>query len=846
MKWAWRSMFDGCRSTPILGLVSGLTLALAALVVVLLRAHPVEQGCEVACLFPTGALPRTVRGVRPMAFDRTDELVIFGTVADEAGAEIGLRIDDWRSSDYASRYNDERKLPRGPFRFTIGLSGLRASNGRVLEHGEIRLIKIFTLDDKANVALSQFFVRPAARLPDGAIGYALGAMDAPLPSGFERIGPRDLRITPDGAATAVRRPAPDPLVANGVVGIKRLQLTAPVGPARVSIWSEDPGEWEDLPRPVQRRIIVNGKELLSRSIEPQAWISSRYLRGRTQEQSVEDDAWSAFGRLRGDVLSVDIVVGDDGVEVALSGAERVDGLLNAVLIEPLRSPTGASETAARRAVDETRADWYRSHFPVLPQNSGEVAGGEPVTVSMASNMPNNNNVIKRRAAADTGIGIQLDVTSDADVERPQVSVEFGPGDEGLRGQVWSAAWRLERSGTTLQRANNHLVAEAERLPLRANVKRSYEIWVDIPKHQPPGIYRGSFAIGDGAHRTLVPIEIEVLPVALPVASKPAGFYLARAPHLAGYEGASRDQDRQVGCDLDYMRRLGLTNTAPPIGGLEAASPDRALEDASRANRYHVGNPWLAYNPLHDLMLKFEPEQGAEMVAGFADRMRQADLIPPLWSVADEPSNPDQDSRKLTAWIKALRARAKGIRIAGHLNARSDQALVPLFDTILINEGFGIDREQIKQQRDRGIGVWIYNTGAPRVTAGLWLLLTDAERYIQWHARMPTADPFDPLDGREGDFQMFDPMPEVCAPHPDIHRNLLRMAEGIVDQRWLAWLERQTSGEASELQARLRTIGSRRFQQARDLTQSELDRIREQIMDLVAAQGQVRTTVGSGG
>jgi hypothetical protein len=68
--------------------------------------------------------------------------------------------------------------------------------------------------------------------------------------------------------------------------------------------------------------------------------------------------------------------------------------------------------------------------------------------------------------------------------------------------------------------------------------------------------------------------------------------------------------------------------------------------------------------------------------------------------------------------------------------------------------------------------------------------------------MPTADAFDPTDGREGDVQFLWPTPGVCDP-PDLDPDLLALVEGAEDLRWLAWLEASPAPEAAALAARLR-------------------------------------------
>ena len=99
--------------------------------------------------------------------------------------------------------------------------------------------------------------------------------------------------------------------------------------------------------------------------------------------------------------------------------------------------------------------------------------------------------------------------------------------------------------------------------------------------------------------------------------------------------------------------------------------------------------------------------------------------------------------------------------------------------------------------------------------------------------MPTADPLDPIDGREGDVQMLYPMDRVCADRVDIHRSLLRLAEGVVDQRWLLWLSRQEGAPARSLARELASAVPDSWTAARNLTARDLHAMRERLIALAA-------------
>ena len=102
----------------------------------------------------------------------------------------------------------------------------------------------------------------------------------------------------------------------------------------------------------------------------------------------------------------------------------------------------------------------------------------------------------------------------------------------------------------------------------------------------------------------------------------------------------------------------------------------------------------------------------------------------------------------------------------------------------------------------------YNTGRPRLTAGFYLWQVEAEGYLQWHARMPTADPYDPTDGREDDFQFLYPAVAPCD-ESEISEGVIALSEGIGDLRWAMWLDAaaQNNKEARELQDELSNLVS---------------------------------------
>ena len=772
--------------------------------------------------FGSGRLPIAYRLKDTDQFANTEEIRIDGINLGQEPVGLVLRVDDGQSSDYSSRFNDERSFPSGPFHYQRSLSGLKTPSGRIINSREIRRIVFGMYEGVGPVEISRFEAGEARRLPKGVDGYALGAMDAVLPPGFERIGAKDGRLQGQDI-TVVRRPGPDPLVANGLRGVRRISLPTKLTRARVTLWLEDPGEWELLPHPLVREIQVNGRKVVSVRQTFQDWIEKRYLRGASAEHTRTDDAWTAYGKFRGDPRFVDVDVADGSIDIDFAGTASDALFLSAVTVEPAGQTNGAD------AVEAARADWYRSNYFVGASDEPDIAA-IPVRVDgEGRELPKARLTI----APDTGARLKFSVLSKMPIAEPSISVEQPAlGGQKLSVRIWAGQRRLERSGASssaLALRDNRLIANLEQLPLLPDQPRNYELWIHVPATVKDGLYSGAINFGSKDTVQRVPIEVHVPAVQLPKPTKPAGFYLADAPQLTWFAPLIKERSVQAGCDLELMRSFGLTGTAPPASISNPENIVAFLADMQLAKERGVSPGWLVYNPAQSVLERLGLTGSADFLAKLDNILKQRGLPDLTWSIADEPGNPDQQQSHLEEWVQALRARTPHIRLAAHLNSAHDERFIPLFDTILINDGFGLDANRINRAAAHKRDVWLYNTNAPRLTAGLWLWSTAATRYVQWHGRLPTADPFDPLDGREGDAQMIYPSLEVCSRQPDIHRTLLKAAEGVVDQRWLLWLSRQSSPQARDLTNAIKLDIGGEWKAASKKSGDELTDIRDKII-----------------
>ena len=205
--------------------------------------------------------------------------------------------------------------------------------------------------------------------------------------------------------------------------------------------------------------------------------------------------------------------------------------------------------------------------------------------------------------------------------------------------------------------------------------------------------------------------------------------------------------------------------------------------------------------------------------------------------ADEPSNPGN-----TVSVDDIRhyrtLKPTNSKLAGHLNHESDSKYADAFDLILVNDGYGADRDRI-QKLQRHADVWLYNLSNRenpanlRAASGFFLWKVHADGFIQWHARMPTADPFDPTDGRESDVQFFYPSIEPCSTIPELDASLFQLVEGIEDLRWLMWLEYQAKRrtDAQSLMQELTRVIPEDWEIMKTANNRDLNEWRDKIREL---------------
>ena len=169
------------------------------------------------------------------------------------------------------------------------------------------------------------------------------------------------------------------------------------------------GEWETLPYALERRIRVNGVDVLTQRLSPEQWIAQRYLAGHDREAPAGADAWEVYGRHRGGLITADVASPDGSVVIELAGDTPAATFLSAVMVEP------AGQRVQVDRVEEARAQWFRSAWPVAARTDSAAVSSIYHTAMPAADSAH---APPLTAVVTPGSGTQIGFSILADRRRP--------------------------------------------------------------------------------------------------------------------------------------------------------------------------------------------------------------------------------------------------------------------------------------------------------------------------------------------------------------------------------------------------------------------------------------------
>jgi hypothetical protein len=755
-----------------------------------------------------------------------EELEVRGVNGADAARTVVLRIDDRPGAPYWDRVGEERLLPPGPFDFKVRLGLLETPRHRRLDLATASRAIGFSDDPRVEVlSVSPSEVKS---LPAGVLGWFMGPPEAVPLGGFEAIAEDDPRVSgAHGDAShglQVRRFGTDPILSWGT-RLTRLTVALPNGRWHVALWTEDPGAWETLPPVLERRIMLNGVVIDHLRRDWAGWVRERYMAGRDLEADASKPPFASVGARRGGRIEALADVTDGHLRVDLAGYPTAAINLSALVAEPAEAPRLAVD-----AVESARASAFASAWPAV---GATPRAPRPASPFVRADGPS------RATAAPGGIAF-LRFVAASDIDRVGAATVNLPG---LDTRLWWGMWRWRRRGAdtrALELSASHLRADVASVPVGPRLPRNFLLAVRVPADAAPGTRRGEVLLDlGGGKRVSARFDVDVVGVHRPEPRQKVGPFLDFAPWLAGDRSTLPDARRQAACDLRTLRWFGFTAVAPPLEDpVDAERTARFVEELGDAER-EFGAPLEAYAPLRHMAIDMGRHAAADRAAAADAAARAAGLVPPAWMVADEPTSSGtmENARVLVA---EMHRAAPGARLAAHLNAAGDAVLLGAVSMATTNPGFGAGRADVARIRAAGTDAWLYNMPSLRLGAGFHLWASGAGGMLQWHARMPTADAFDPTDGREGDVQFLWPTPGVCGA-ADIDADLVELAEGEEDLRWMAWLEAVAPADAhaAALLADFRSAFPGDWASSSGVGETSLVSLRSRVLALASRQTRAR-------
>ncbi len=165
------------------------------------------------------------------------------------------------------------------------------------------------VDQVSHVAARSFSLATVMQLavandfrPDNAtLAWDFGPRGGTPMTGFERVPPDDRRLTGEGIA-ALARDGANPLLAEGIAGVRKIVLEVPDGDYRVILMTRDIGLRALTNLPFGTQVKVNGIPLIVNGRGPSSWVQSALL-GRRDLRSVGTGFRQVGGHLIGDLAA---------------------------------------------------------------------------------------------------------------------------------------------------------------------------------------------------------------------------------------------------------------------------------------------------------------------------------------------------------------------------------------------------------------------------------------------------------------------------------------------------------------------------------------------------------------
>jgi len=761
---------------------------------------------------------------------------LFNTSDEVLKMQINLR-DRAAGGSYQNRANLQFSVRPGANDFEFNLTGLKATNGRVMDRSQIVQLLIMFSSDKppAEVFVDNVrLVKEKVLAVEGLKAFDFGTADSPVFGGFSPVTERTRYDEGTGFGWTGGRQlvsadhvTPGALERDWVRGPGTFAVKVPNGGYHVWLIGADSGNWGFRQHWSRRLVKAEGRTVIDRRMT-----HDEFMKMFFENLDVEDlpgqDIYMLYIESRWAPVEFDVEVTDGRLDVEFAGDPWAT-VVNAMVVYP-SAKKDAGEGWMEDLADRRRRAFYTEHVEVpVPEKAVEVfpnaaekkrgyavfqrPWSEPVwPTSSPKGGGQEIDTLEVSVARGEYEPVTFSIYPFRDLGKVTVQVDVGFPMDALQKVVEGGyvQYKVKRAGfkVTRYQVQPLLIRRTSEVRIDRGVTRRFWLTLHVPEGIPGGTYAGSVVITpEAGEPTTLPLTVTVHGFALPE-PKDCIFSLTgtQAQGLWTWVDGSTDvMWRAFEATWRNQRAHGLN-------GLQTGSDlDTVRRIMTIAKPHGVGHLFRCSLPWHNRMSPGVVEKARALTRTVVDEAKKNKWPEPVFVYLDEPSNGGETTRSAALELARALRELKDVKLMGDLNHTEDEAFYPLLDYAGINNGCDISPATFKKIRDAGSQVWLVNAGKQRFWWGIWFYKVAREHgvrlkedyaYQTWH-----GDPFYDLDAWNSDYCAAYPGPEGDINTPWFEE----LREGIDDFRYLWMLERMVGVEGElpggELGALYRDAGS---------------------------------------
>lgn len=459
------------------------------------------------------------------------------------------RIDDSQSTNYGSRFNkDDCIAPPGKSTFEIDLTSLTCSNARnfaerrKIDTSKLKLVSISMGDNPKttilfmdNVRLSQDSLPKYAWLKAFDFGPAKSAVYSGFESANEDTPFADARgwgwVGPVWVNTCW---IPDSLTRDCACA-NEFRIALPNGSYEVNIGMDPFGMWGDYPGWLERRVYLNGREVLNTRRTPDQVGAQGPFAHEDDEDLPGQNLWDKFIATHQRTLRQTAQVTDGVLSVRTDSDSNWGKAMTFMVVYPT-----AQEKEGRQwmdALDKQRRESFAATMVVtVPPVSGQapvaneadkargfIAFVRHAELDIPCNAnPDNaerNTSMKLAAARGERADVQVGLYPLSDVAGVTVTASDLASPDA---KIPAASVKLRKVRNFLKRSGSSWMGEIKpfilqdfkTLDLHPGTTRGLWVTVTVPADARPGKYSGNVTIGLAGKSVAIPVELTVYPFTL--------------------------------------------------------------------------------------------------------------------------------------------------------------------------------------------------------------------------------------------------------------------------------------------------------------------------------------------